>query len=294
MQSETPKRTRLIITWVMVIAAVILIFAEPLLVKQILPDIIAAQQAKFEKLSTSGDAELVLKSKLIKDTPYLVSFFYPFWMGLGVFGSIVVLVIARQYYEGEKWARGLALLCFAIPSVGGAYMFVPWMNFVGFGKGFPGPIIIALLGLVPYFTILLAEKSDSKQKWVNFFVFLILGIQGAHSFCNGHAALRIQWMHPARPTWPTGTWVLWLGPQLLWLGVICLILAILFLGLRKRTGWYLATIGGLTTMIADYWIHIVRGTTTDYILGGTFGLIIFALMMIPGVKNRLYDQPAEA
>ena len=290
MLSETPKKTRLIITYIMVIAALVTIVSEPLFVKQILPPIIAGQQAKYEKMSNSDDAELLTKAELIKDTPYLVSFFYPLWMALGVFASIVVLVIARQYYDGKAWARGLALLCFAMPSMGGAYMLVPAINFTGFGKYVIYAMIISLLGLIPYFAILLGEKSNLKTKIWAAVTFLFLGIQGAHSFANGHASFRIQWMHPARPVWPSGTWVLWLGTQVMWLGTISVILAIYYLGCRKKTGWYLAVIGGATTMLANYWTHLVRGTTSDYILGGTFGLIIVVLMLVPSIGKLLYDE----
>jgi len=289
---ETPKKTRLIITIVMVVAALITIFAEPLLVKQILPPIIKGQQARYEKMSASDNQEDKAKAEMIKDTPYLVSFFYPLWMALGVFGGIVVLVIARQYYEGKDWARGIALLCFAMPSMGGAYMLVPAINFTGFGTYVIYAMIISLLGLIPYFTIILGEKAALKNKLWAAFAFLILGIQGAHSFANGHAAMRIQWMHPARPTWAPGTWVLWLGTQVMWLGTICIILSIFYLGLRKKVGWYLATIGGATTMFANFWVHLVRGTTSDYILGGSLGLVILILMLVPTIGKTLYDEHA--
>lgn len=292
MLSETPKKTRLVITIVMVVVALITIFAEPLLVKQILPPIIEGQQARFEKMSASDVPEDRAKAAIIEETPYLVSFFYPFWMGLGVFSAIVVLVIAREYYDGKQWARGVALLCFSMPAMGGAYMLVPAINFTGFGTYVIYAMIISLLGLIPYFTILLAEKVNGKI-W-GAVVFLFLGIQGAHSFANGHAAMRIQWMHPARPVWAPGTWVLWLGTQVMWLGTICIILAIFYLGIRKKAGWYLATIGGATTMLANYWVHLVRGTTSDYILGGSFGLVIVILMLVPAISKSLYDEPAGA
>ncbi len=294
MLSETPQKTRLVIVVVMVIAALVTIFAEPLLVKQILPPIIEGQQARYEKMSASDNPEDKVKAEIIKDTPYLVSFFYPFWMALGVFGGIVVLVIARNYYEGEKWARGVALLCFSLPAMGGAYMLVPAINFTGFGTYVIYAMIISLLGLIPYFTIILGEKAALKNKLWGAFVFLVLGIQGAHSFANGHAAMRIQWMHPARPAWAPGTWVLWLGAQVMWLGTICIILSIYYLGFRKKVGWYLATIGGATTMLANYWVHLVRGTTSDYILGGSLGLVVLVLMLIPAISKTLYDEPEAA
>lgn len=294
MSLETSQRTRLTITVVMIVAALLIIVVEPLLVKQILPPIIKNQQTRYEKMSSSDDPEMKAKAEMIKDTPYLVSFFYPFWMGLGIVGAFAVLVVANAYKRGEKWARGVALLGFAMPSMGGAYMLVPAINFTGFGTYVIYAMIISLLGLIPYFTILLAEKSDLMQKVVNFFVFLFLGVQGAHSFANSHAALRIQWMHPARPAWPEGTWALWLGPQTMWWGTLALILAILFLGMRKKAGWYLALFGGLVTMFTNYWIHLVRGTTSDYLLGGSLGLIIVILTLIPAFKQRLFDKPATA
>ena len=133
MLSETPRKTRQVIAIVMVIFALVTIFAEPLMVKQILPPIIAGQQARYEKMSASDVKEDQVKAELIKDTPFLVSFFYPFWMALGVFGCIVVLAIAKAYVEGKQWARGLALLCFSFVAMGGAYMLVPAINFTGFG-----------------------------------------------------------------------------------------------------------------------------------------------------------------
>ncbi|MFC2063756.1 hypothetical protein ACFLXB_01520 [Chloroflexota bacterium] len=288
MLSETPRKTRQIIAIVMVVFALVTIFAEPLMVKQILPPIIAGQQARYDKMSVSDVKEDQVKAEMIKDTPFLVSFFYPFWMALGVFGCIVVLAIAKAYVEGKQWARGLALLCFSFVAMGGAYMLVPAINFTGFGPYVIMAMIIGVLGLVPYFTILLGEKLKGKL-W-GALLFLFLGIQGAHSFANGHASLRVQWMHPARPLWPEGTWVLWLGTQVMWMGTLCIIAAIYFLGVRKKAGYYLALIGGVTTAFANFWVHFVRGTTSDYILGGSLGLIIVVLVLLPVVNKTLFDQ----
>lgn len=283
------EKIRLAITIFIIVMAILIIVFEPLLVKQFLPGIIARQQARIKKFSASDDPELQLKAKLIGKTPEHVSWGYPLWMAVGVFGGVVLIVIARDFYAGKKWARGLTLLAFAMPSMGGAYMFVPWVNFVG--EGFPPPAIIALLGLVPYFLILLMEKVDGAQKAINAIVFAVIGVQGAHSFTNGFASLRFQWMHPGRPAWPGNLWGTWLGTQVMWLGTICVILSIHFLGMRKRSGWYLALIGGGTTLVANYYTHLIRGTTIDYLLGGTFGLIIVVLMLIPAVRDRLIDEP---
>ena len=287
---HSSQNVRLTATIILVVFALVTIFAVPLIVKNILPGIIDSQIARFNKMSTSEDPEQVNKAPLIEDTPYLVSFFYPLWMALSVFGGVTCLVIAKSFYEGKLWTRGVALLSTAMPSMGGAYMLIPWINFIGFDKGFPMPVIIALLGLIPYFAILLLEEADGKKKLAYFLVFLALGVAGAHSFTNGHASLRFQWMHPARPLWPEGTWSLWLSTQFLWMGTISTILSIYFTGVRKKAGWYLGMIGGITIMIANYWVHLVRGTTSDYILGGTLGLIIVIFLLIPALRDPLYDK----
>ncbi len=290
MQNPSPQ-VRTIVTVVLIVGALLSIIATPLITKSTLPAIIDKQISRFEKLSVSDNPEEVKKSKLIEDTPYLVSFFFPMWMALSVFGGIVALAIAKPFWDGKLWARGLALLAMSMPSMAGAYMLIPWINFVGFEAGFPPAIIISLFGLVPYFTILLAEKGNALHKAAHFITYLLLGVAGAHSFTNGHASFRFQWMHPARPLWPEGTWVLWLSTQVMWLGTLCLIIAIYFLGVRKVQGWYLGLIGGLTIMIANYWTHFVRGTTSDYLLGGTLGLLIVVCLLVPAFKKQLYDEP---
>ena len=153
---------------------------------------------------------------LLTLTTWLVSFFYPFWGTMSVIGGIALLVIAKPLYEGKAWARGLALLSLAVPSMGGAYMIVPWMNFVGSKEGgFPPAIIIMMIGLIPYFAILLADKGDLKQKLVDFFVFMMLGVSAAENFANGHAAFRILYGHPKRPLFAEGISITYFG----WLGL---------------------------------------------------------------------------
>jgi len=293
MQHPSDK-VRLTATIVLVVFALVTIIATPLIVKTILPEVIDGQLIKYEKMSTSDDPEMVKKAPLIIDTPYLVSFFYPLWMALAMFGGVTALVIAKPFNRGEVWAKGVALLAFTMPSIAGAYMLIPWINFVGFGNGLPYPIFIALFGLIPYFWILLAEKADGTTKLAYFLVFMALGIAAAHSFTNGHASFRLQWMLPQRPLWPPTTWVLWLSTQFMWLGTIALLFSIFYTGLRKKAGFYLGLIGGITVTIANFWTHLVRGTTSDYIVGGSLGLAVVVFLMIPAFKKRLFDEAEPA
>jgi hypothetical protein len=108
--------------------------------------ILGLQLERIEQFKADGNA----KWHLLTLTTWLVSFFYPFWATLSALAGVALLVIPKALYNGKKWARGLALVLLAIPSMGGAYMIVPWMNFVGSKEGgFPPAITIMMIGLIP-------------------------------------------------------------------------------------------------------------------------------------------------
>jgi hypothetical protein len=291
MLPATPRNSRLVVVTLVVIAAILMITVVPFIGFGMSNPIVQGQQARIEKLKADGSPEMAVQAALLELTVWLVSFFYPFWSVLSLVAGIALLVIAKDLYNGEKWTRGLALLCLAIPSMGGAYMIVPWMNFVGSVKGgFPPAITIMMIGLVPYFALLLLEKSDWMQKFVDFAVFLMLGVASAESFANGHAAFRILYGHPKRPLFAEGisiTYVGWLG---LWIGAALTIAAIYLLGNRKLSGWYYGLIGGLVTLIASGATHYVRHATNDYLYGALMGLALVVMFLIPVFKQRLLNE----
>jgi len=291
MLPATPRNSRLIVITLVVIAAILMITVVPFIGFSMSNPIVQGQQARIEKFKAEGTPEMAVQAALLELTVWLVSFFYPFWSVLSLVAGIALLVIAKDLYNGEKWARGLALLCLAIPSMGGAYMIVPWMNFVGSVQGgFPPAVIIMSIGLIPYFALLLLEKGDWMQKFVDFAVFLMLGVAAAESFANGHAAFRILYGHPKRPLFAEGisiTYVGWLG---LWIGAALTIAAIYLLGNRKLSGWNYGLIGGLVTLIASGATHYVRHATNDYLYGALMGLSIVIMLLIPVFKQRLLNE----
>jgi hypothetical protein len=291
MSSATPRNARLIIITLVVIAAILMITVVPFIGFGMSNPVTQGQLARIEKFKALGTPEGSMNAALLNIAPWLVSFFFPFWSLLSMIAGIVLLVIAVDLYRGKKWSRGLALLCLAIPSMGGAYMIVPWMNFIGSVKGgFPPAVIIMMIGLVPYFALLLFEKGDWLQKVVDFLVFLMLGVASAESFANGHAAFRILYGHPKRPVFAAGidmTFVGWLG---LWIGAALTITAIYQLGNRKASGWYFGLIGGLVTLVCSGATHYVRHATNDYLYGALMGLSIVVMLLIPIFKKRLLTE----
>lgn len=275
MSSQPQQQSRKNLTIILVALALVITVVEPLLMKQIVPDMLAMQKAR--------DAGF---------PPNLIKIFFPVWMALGVVGSLTFLIVAKDFYAGKRWARGLALFVFAIPAITGAYMVGPLMVFKS--QTYVQAIIITLLGLIPYFIILGAEHVTGVVKRANLIVFTILGVQAAHSFEMAHGSLKHQMVDPYGPTWPAQLFKTWMGNHVVWIGTACLILAILFLGMRKKSGWYLGMLGGAATMLGNYWAHIaVPGPTNDYLVGGTLGLAIVVILLLPQIKPHLYDDAEE-
>ena len=287
---STPRQVRLVVVTLVVIAAILMIAVIPFIGFDMVNPIVKAQQARIEKFTAENNPQ----APLLAYTVWLVSFFFPFWSTMSLIGGIILLVIALPFYRGERWTRGLALLCLAMPSIGGAYMIVPWMNFIGSAQGgFPPAVTIMTVGLIPYFVILLAEKVDVTQKVVEFLVFLMLGVTAAENFANGHAAYRILFGHPARPLFAEGIAITYFGWLALWVGMALCIAAIYLLGEKKVSGWYAGLIGGLVTLVASGATHYVRHATNDYLYGALMGLSIVVMLVIPVFKQRLLDTVAE-
>ena len=292
MSNQTSNQVRLIVTAVVVIFAILMIVAVPLIANSMVNPIVQGQLDRTAQFKAQGTPEGNNQAALLGPAPWLVTFFFPFWATLAFIAGFALLVIAKNFYRGEAWTRGFALLMFAIPSIGGAYMLVPWINFVGSVKGgFPPAVLIMAIGLIPYFTVLLASKGHLLQKVVDFLVFLMLGVTAAESFSNGHASFRVLYGHPKRPLIVDDIAVLWLSWLGLWIGAALLIATIYLLANRKVSGWYIGMIGGLSVLVASGVTHYFRHATNDYLYGALMGLSVVVLLVIPLFKKRLLEGP---
>ncbi|KAA3659360.1 MAG: hypothetical protein DWQ04_22565 [Chloroflexi bacterium] len=284
---HSSKQVRMGVTAVIVIGALLMIFVVPFIAFDMVNPIVGYQQERIAKFMAESNPS----APLLVLTTWLVSFFYPFWGSMSLIAGLTLLVIIMPLYRGETWTRGLALLCLAVPSMGGAYMIVPWMNFVGTVEGgFPPAVFIMSVGLIPYFTLLLADKGDITQKVVDFFVFLMLGVCSAEAFANGHAAFRILYGHPSRPQFGPNIAITFFGWLGLWVSAALTISAIYLLATRKMAGWYTAVIGGLIAFVVSGATHYVRHVTLDYLYGSLMGLSIVVMLVIPVVKTRLLNK----
>ncbi|MFZ5909302.1 MAG: hypothetical protein ACOYYU_04740 [Chloroflexota bacterium] len=115
-----------------------------------------------------------------------VSVTFSAWIIALVFAGATLLMLAKKLYEGVKWARAAALGLFAIPSVAGMTMMIPWFVLVlaeypekGVPQhtitGMPPVMPIILLGLLFYFVILFADQDTLKTKALKLIPFTALG-----------------------------------------------------------------------------------------------------------------------
>jgi hypothetical protein len=123
------------------------------------------------------------------------------WIIAFVFAGAFLLMLAKKLYEGVKWARAAALGMFAIPSVGGMTMLIPWFVLVlaeypekGVPphtiSGMPPVLFVLFINLLFYFIILFSDQDTLKNKALKLVPYTALGIVSGMVFMNGQHGVR--------------------------------------------------------------------------------------------------------
>lgn len=273
MRNDTTPKGRLIMAIVALLAGLIIIFGIPNISIKVMDSILKSLDAKI--LQTNDPTLISAKT--------VFTFFFPFWTGLTVVGGALLLLLALPIYRGEKWARPIALVLLAVPAILGAYMFGPIMFFAKPLIAYAG--IVAMLGLIPYFIILLCEKSSTSDKLINFLLFLFIGIETAYSFTNGHSSLRmfLGWAEGAART--TEYYLYAFGIPVIWFGVLMAIVGIPLYAGRRNSGWWLVT-GGSFIMLLGTIIFYLAKPNGWFTTGIALTLISFILLLIPSIGGR--------
>ncbi len=190
MKDETTKTGRLVMTIVAVIGGLYLMLLAPTQVMQTLK--IALDQVLLRLVP--HDADFYPAVPILSAT-------FSIWMIAFVLAGAMLLVLSKKIYEGMKWARAVALGLFAIPSVAGMTMMIPWFVLVLAEypeKGVPAHTIsgmppvmpILFVNLLFYFIILLADTDTLKNKVLRFIPFTALGVVSGMVFMNGQHGVR--------------------------------------------------------------------------------------------------------
>lgn len=223
---------------------------------------------------------------LIVTAPKIVITFFPIWTGLSVAaGLALLLVAARAIHKGEGWARPAAVGLFAIPAITGAYLSGPVMFF---GKSaMPLFFIVMLIGLIPYFMLLLWGKAPTGEKLGKFFLFLMLGVTAAWSFSNGGSSLRMFWARPEPYLLGISQYGFLFGIPVIWIGVVVTVIAIPFLAAETRKGWRLALVGLACILMGNFILRLTHPAIKEFLYGIIMAVVSLALLYIPAVGGHL-------
>ena len=217
----------------------------------------------------------------------LFSLFYPLWRAMIYIAGIVLLAIVPSIYKGKEWTMKVELTAYAVPSVGGMFMFLPYISWVG---GFPIPMIICFVGLLGFWSVFLFHYYGSiLEKIVNLITYTFIGMLATHAFVIGIGAQRMLLTRAAAPLFDgLEWWILTLVGEVNWIAVLMLFGAIPLMAERKKNGWWLALVAALTVVSINIPTQIIRTKTPDYIIGALLAIGLLALLLI--FKSRLVDE----
>jgi hypothetical protein len=221
----------------------------------------------------------------------LFDFFYPIWRALIFVAGAALIVISQEIKKGKEWSYQVAMVAFALPSIGGMFMFLPYISFV---PGFPLPMVISWIGLAGFWSFISLRQAEKAVKWTRFAALTFIGMLSTHAFTIGVGAQRTMWTRPGYPFYPDFTWWLfnWAG-EVNWVAVILLFLSIPLLAIGKRKGWWLAIIGAIAILMINIPTQFFRTKTLDYLYGSILGIGVLIFTMLPFFKMRLLDDEME-
>jgi hypothetical protein len=218
----------------------------------------------------------------------LFDIFYPVWRAIIFVAGIALIVISQEIRKGEEWTYPLAMSLFALPSIGGMFMFLPYISWVG---GFPLPMIISWIGLTGYWSFIFLRKAENSQKWTRFAALTFIGMLATHAFVIGIGAQRTMLTRPGYPMYPDFTWWLfnWAG-EVNWVALIPLYISIPLLSVGKRKGWWFAVIATIAILAIDAPTQIFRTKTLDYLYGSLLAVGVLVFTVVPYFKRNLITE----
>ncbi len=285
MPIELSQSKKLFVVVLILIMSILMISVLPFIVPGMLEDMEASQKIRSDQLYPEFEPqELQLLT-----TTRAMGWSYPFWTALTMICGFIIIVTLKQYYIGKKWAKALIVTCFSIPSITGGYMIATYYHFLGFEAGFSPGFYFIIVGFIGYFTVLLLDIKDAKQRLLYFWTFTLLGILAAYLWANGITCHVIIDSDPAVPFYTREVFLLYLTRVIYWLAIIFVLLSIYFIALKKISGWYFAVIVTASTSFIGFVMQTVRTGTHDFLYQGLLASVILITLLLPPVKKRLFD-----
>lgn len=271
---DTPQKNRTIMSVLAILIGLLMVGAIPFIV-----------QTALERVLTDLTIHIEAGNPAFSSGLKLFDLFYPVWRAIIFVAGIALIVISQAIRKGEEWTYPLAMTLFALPAIGGMFMFLPYVSFV---DGFPIPMIISAIGLTGYWSFIFLRKAEKIQKWTRFGALTFIGMLSTHAFTIGIGAQRTMMTRPGHPMYEDFTWWLfnWAG-EVNWVAVILLFMSIPLLAVGKRKGWWLAVIGTTAILAIDAFTQIFRTKTLDYLYGSLLALGVLLFTVLPYFKKHL-------
>ncbi|NQS90898.1 MAG: hypothetical protein HQ574_00695 [Chloroflexi bacterium] len=271
---ETPQKTRTIMAVIAVVFGLLMAYLIPFLVQTSLERVLVNLMAHIDAGNPAFSSGLTL-----------FDFFYPVWRAVIFVAGAILIVISGEIKKGTEWTYPVAMTAFAMPSIGGFFMFLPYISWV---PGFPLPMAISFMGLFGYISFIFLRKAETIEKWTSFGAMVFLGMLITHAFTIGIGAQRTMATRPMYPLYKDFTWWLfnWAG-EANWVAVILLFAAIPLLAVGKKKGWWLALCGSIAILMINIPTQFFRTKTLDYLYGALLAAGLLVFLLVPYFKKHL-------
>jgi len=276
---ETSQKNRTIMSVIAIVIGLVMAYIIPFLVQTSLERVLIHLTAHIEKGFPAFSSGLPL-----------FDIFYSAWRALIFAGGAALVIISQEIKKGSEWTYPLALSLFALPSIGGFFMFLPYVSWV---PGFPLPMVIAFIGLSGYWAFIFLHHGTAAQKWTRFAALTFIGMLTTHAFTIGIGAQRTMATRPGFPMYPDFTWWLfrWAG-EVNWVAVIFLFMSIPLLAMGKRRGWWMAVLASCTILMINVPTQFIRTKTLDYFYGALLAIGVLIFTVVPFFKKHLLEDEA--
>ncbi|MBW2208781.1 MAG: hypothetical protein JRG79_17905 [Deltaproteobacteria bacterium] len=273
---ETSQKNRTIMSFIAIVIGLLMAYLIPFLTQTSLERVLFHLTAHIE----AGNPAFTSGLKLF-------DFFYPVWRAVIFVAGAALIVISQEIKKGTEWAYPVAVTLFALPSIGGFFMFLPYVSWV---PGFPLPMVISFIGLTGYVSFILLRKAETLTKWTRLGVLFFLGMLTTHAFTIGIGAQRTMWTRPGHPFYEDFSWWLfdWAG-TVNWVAVLLLFAAIPLLAVGKRKGWWLAVTGSIAILMINVPTQLIRTKTLDYFYGAILAIGVLVFTLVPYFKKALLE-----
>lgn len=275
MQGTSEKNLK-IMSWIAIGVGLLMIAVTPFIVQTALERVFAGLIAHIDAGNPTFASGIPL-----------FDIFYPVWRAIIFVAGVTLIVISQEIKKGEGWTYGLAMFLFAMPAIGGMFMFLPYVSWV---DGFPIPLIISAIGLTGYWSYIFLRKGKMIEKWSRFGALTFIGMVATHAFTIGVGAQRTMATRPGFPYYKDFTWWLfnWAG-EVNWIATLLLIISIPLLALGLKRGWWLAVIGSINIVAIDIFTQIFRTKTFDYLYGSLLAIGLLVFLLVPYFKVHLLN-----